>query len=68
MTTVLINDRQFTVEATGLKNVAYKFHSGRLTLTGIRNQNDSDVIMVMDKSSRSVGVVRESTWKQQTAL
>lgn len=66
MTSITIKGREYMVEATGLTNIAYKLHSGKLTLTGIRNRVNTDLIIVADSRSRTVGAFLESKMAEVT--
>ena len=64
MKTITLKNREYTIEATGLNVIAYKLHSGKLELTGYRNQNDKDLILVVDKSNRIIGSFLESAMRR----
>jgi hypothetical protein len=60
METITINGREYTIEATGLKFIAYKLTSGKLVLDGVRKPNQPDVIIVRD-NTRTYGQFSESS-------
>lgn len=66
MNTITIKNRTYTIEATGLKNVAYTLTSGKLVVKGIRNQNNADLMMVMNKRNEVIGYFLESTMREVT--
>lgn len=69
ITKITINNREYNVEATGLKNVAYTLTSGKKVCKGVRNQNKPNVIIVMnEKCNQTVGYFNETTGKEMTAL
>lgn len=67
MMTITVNNREWTVEATGLERVAYTLTSGRKVVKGIRNQVQPDTIIVMD-GARVIGRFNENTWRELAAL
>lgn len=65
---IIIKNRTYKVTTTGLKNVAYKLSDGKLELTGVRSQNNTDVIIVMDKRSNRIGFFSESRMVELVAI
>jgi hypothetical protein len=65
---VTIKNRAYKVKPTGLKNVPYKLVSGKLELTGIRQQRQPNVIIVLDSRSRKVGAFDENTGNEMVNL
>lgn len=66
--TVTMKNITYTVEPTGLKNVAYTLTVGKKICKGIRNFPNPDLIICIDKGNREIGMFLESTMKEVVRL
>jgi len=61
--TINIRNREFSIEATGMKHIAYKLRAGNEELTGVRNVVNPNLIIVLDRRSQKVGAFTENNFR-----
>jgi len=68
MKTITVAGRDWAVEATGLKYIAYTLKSGKQVCKGVRLARDMDIILVLQQNNREIGAFRESTRRELIGL
>ena len=66
--TITIKNREYALEATGLKHVPYKITAGRQVLSGIRSQISADVILVLNSRNEQISAFSETTKRELTRI